>query len=52
LYGDELYIYYGISKKIIATISTKLSELLLELRTQQKSRDAKITADLKTITDF
>ena len=52
IYDDDLYIYYGFSKKIIASISTKLSKLLLELRNQKKSKEAKITADLKTITDF
>ncbi len=52
LYGNELFIYYGISKKIIATASVKLDELLLELKTQQKCKEAKIIADLNTITEF
>ena len=52
LYGNELFIYYGISKKIIATASVKLDELLLELKTQQKCKEAKIMADLNTITEF
>jgi predicted GH43/DUF377 family glycosyl hydrolase len=52
LYYNDLYIYYGVSDKLIATASIKLDELLLELITQQKSRDAITTANLKTITDF
>jgi predicted GH43/DUF377 family glycosyl hydrolase len=52
LYDNDLYIYYGVQNKVIASASIKLNELLLELRTQQKRRDAIITASLKTITNY
>jgi beta-1,2-mannobiose phosphorylase / 1,2-beta-oligomannan phosphorylase len=52
LYDNDLYIYYGVHNKVIASASIKLNELLLELRTQQKRKNAITTASLKTITNY
>jgi predicted GH43/DUF377 family glycosyl hydrolase len=35
LFGDDLYIYYGVANKFIAVASLNINELLLELRNQE-----------------